>query len=381
MVGYNRTFAEINLNNILWNINELKKCISPSVKVMFIIKADGYGHGAVPIMQFLEDNVDAYGVATIDEAIELREHGCSKMILILGYTPKNCLKYVVKYDISQAIFDYDSAKVLSEEACKQNKTARIHIKLDTGMGRIGFVPGKESIDTIKAIKELPYITLEGCFTHFSKADEKELDYTREQFDKYISFTSELKEAGVEFDIRHVCNSAAVMQFSQAELDMVRFGVASYGLYPSEDIEKDKVMLIPAMSWKSMITHVKKVPAGSRISYGGTYIAETERTIATVSVGYADGYPRALSGCGRVLLHGKSAPIVGRVCMDQFMIDVTDIPNVKVEDNVTLIGREGNECITVEELSEPGNSFNYEFVCDVGNRVTRKYVRWDTNSRV
>lgn len=376
MVGYDRTYAVISLENILYNVNELKKRIDPSVKVMFVIKADGYGHGAVPIMQFLGDNVDAYGVATVDEAIELRKNGCDKIILILGYTPKSCLKYVVEYGISQAVFDYDSAKIMSDEAVKQGKKAIMHIKLDTGMGRIGFVPCKESLETIKSINKLPGVYFEGCFTHFSKADEDDMWYTREQFEKYTSFTGELKENGIEFDIKHVCNSAAVMQFSEASLDMVRFGIASYGLYPSPVLDNGNIVLKPAMSWKSIISYIKHVPAGTRIGYNGTYITESPRTIATIPVGYADGYPRALSGCGRVIIHGMSVPIVGRVCMDQFMVDITDIEgkaDISVEDEVTLLGTDGYETITAEELSKPGNSFNYEFVCDVGSRVPRKYA--------
>lgn len=376
MVGYDRTYAVISLENILYNVNELKKRIDPSVKVMFVIKADGYGHGAVPIMQFLGDNVDAYGVATVDEAIELRKNGCDKIILILGYTPKSCLKYVVEYGISQAVFDYDSAKIMSDEAVKQGKKAIMHIKLDTGMGRIGFVPCKESLETIKSINKLPGVYFEGCFTHFSKADEDDMWYTREQFEKYTSFTGELKENGIEFDIKHVCNSAAVMQFSEASLDMVRFGIASYGLYPSPVLDNGNIVLKPAMSWKSIISYIKHVPAGTRIGYNGTYITESPRTIATIPVGYADGYPRALSGCGRVIIHGMSVPIVGRVCMDQFMVDITDIEgkaDISVEDEVTLLGTDGDETITAEELSKPGNSFNYEFVCDVGSRVPRKYA--------
>lgn len=372
MMQYARTKAVIYLNNILFNVNELKKKIADGTKVMFIIKADGYGHGAVRIMEFLGDNVDAYGVAVIDEAVSLRQAGCDKMILILGYTPKSCLKYVVQYDISQAIFDYESAKMLSEEAVRQGKNARIHIKLDTGMGRIGFIPGKEAINIIKKIAALPNIVLEGCFTHFSKADEKDLSYTREQYEKYTYMINSLKEEGISFAIKHVCNSAGVIQFPEAALDMVRFGIASYGLYPSPDIDETMIELKPALEWKSIISNIKRVPAGTRISYGGTYIAESDRIIATVPVGYADGYPRALSNQGRVIVKGVSVPIVGRVCMDQFMIDITDTPEASIEDEVTLVGKDGNEFISVEEIAVYGNSFNYEMVCDIGKRVPRLY---------
>lgn len=376
MIQYERTKVTINLDNIYDNVCEMKKCITGNAKSMFIIKADGYGHGAIQIMKYLKDSVDAYGVAVIDEAVSLRENGCDKLILILGYTPKNCLKYVVKYDISQAITDYESAKLLSEEAVKQNKKVRIHIKLDTGMGRIGFLPGDEAVEIIKKISKLPNIIMEGCFTHFSKADEKDLSYTKKQFETYKEMISKLEDAGIIFEIKHVCNTAAVIQFPEANLDMVRLGIGCYGLYPSTDIDDSMIKLKPAMGWKSIISHVKKVKEGTKISYGATYVTDEEKIIATVPVGYADGYPRALSNNGRVLINGKSAPIVGRVCMDQFMVDVTDIPNVNVEDEVTLVGCDGEEMISVEEISVYGNSFNYEMICDVGKRVPREYCTND-----
>lgn len=373
MIQYDRTRVEINLENIRYNVNELKRKINPLSKVMFVIKADGYGHGAVQIMKYLGDSVDAYGVAVINEAVALRENGCGKLILILGYTPKNCLKYVVRHNISQTVTDYETARVLSEEAVRQGVNARIHIKLDTGMGRIGFLPCDESVEIIRKISELPNIIMEGCFTHFSKADEHDLTYTGEQYEIYLDMVLRLERAGVTFAIKHACNSAAVIQFPQADLDMVRIGIASYGLYPSEEIDKSVIELRPAMEWKTIISYVKTVEPGTRISYGGTYIAESVRKIATVPVGYADGYPRLLSNRGRVIVNGISAPIVGRVCMDQFMIDVTDVPEVQVEDTVTLVGRDGNESISVEEIAFYSGSLNYEVICDVGKRVPREYI--------
>ncbi len=373
MVQFDRTKVVINLDNIRYNVNELKKKVDPASKIMFVIKADGYGHGAVRIMEYLGESVDAYGVAVINEAVALRENGCGKLILILGYTPKSCLKHVIMYNISQTVTDYETARLLSEEAVRQGVNARIHIKLDTGMGRIGFLPGNESVETIRKISELPNIIMEGCFTHFSKADEKELSYTEKQYETYIEMLEKLERAGVTFELKHACNSAAVIQFPKADLDMVRLGIASYGLYPSEDIDKSVIELRPAMEWKTIISYIKTVEPGTRISYGGTYTADSIRRIATVPVGYADGYPRALSNIGRVIVNGISAPIVGRVCMDQFMIDVTDIPDVKVEDSVTLVGRDGNELISVEEIADYGNSLNYEVICDVGKRVPREYI--------
>ena len=242
------------------------------------------------------------------------------------------------------------------------------------MGRLGFSCDDEGIKEIEKISKLPNIELEGCFTHFSKADERDITYTKLQFKKYMDLTKRLEDRGITFKIKHVCNSAATIQYPEAALDMVRLGISIYGMYPSEDIGKDMIELEPAMEIISQISYVKKLPAGSLISYGGTYETKRDSIIATVPVGYADGYPRALSNIGRVLINGRKAPIAGRICMDQFMIDVTDIPDVKKGDKVVLLGKSGNEKISAEELSAPAGSFNYEFVCGVGKRVPRKYIR-------
>ena len=281
---------------------------------------------------------------------------------------------VIENDISQTVYEYEMARVLSDTAVRLGKSAKVHIKLDTGMGRIRFTCIEENVEIIKRIAELPGLIMEGCFTHFSKADEEDVSFTEIQYDKYVSFTNALEEAGVSFGIKHACNSAAVIQYPKANLDMVRFGIASYGLYPSEAIDKERISLRPAMEIKSVISYLKEVPEGTMVSYNGTYIAPGCRTIATIPIGYADGYPRSQSNLGRVLIHGRFAPIVGRVCMDQMMVDVTDIPNVRKEDVVTLVGIDGEEKITVEEIAAPANSFNYEFVCNVGKRVPRIYLR-------
>lgn len=374
MIEYDRVKAIINLNSIRNNIINLKKCVPNGTRTMLVVKADGYGHGAEEIIRYTDDLSDAYGVAIIDEAVTLREKGINKMILVLSYTPKEYLGVAVQYGISQAVTDYETAKYMSDAATDLNMKAKIHIKLDTGMGRLGFSCDDAGMKEIIRISKLPNIVFEGCFTHFSKADEKDMAYTRLQFDKYMCFVKKLSDAGISFQIKHVCNSAAVIQYPEAALDMVRLGISIYGLYPSEDIKKDSVELEPAMSIESQISYVKKVPKGSLISYGGTYETSRDSIIATVPVGYADGYPRALSNIGRVLINGKSAPVAGRICMDQFMVDVTGIPDVKKGDRVILLGKSGNEVISAEELSEPANSFNYEFVCGVGKRVPRKYIK-------
>ena len=376
MTECDRVKAVINLENIRDNIKELKKCVPKDTKTMLIVKADGYGHGAKEIIGYVDDLADGYGVAIIDEAVTLREQGVDKMILVLSFTPEKYLKTAVQYNISQAVTDYETAKIMSDAAVELGMNAKIHIKLDTGMGRLGFACDDKGLNEICRIAKLPNIELEGLFTHFSKADEKSLDYTEKQYETYMNFSERLYSCGVDFKIRHVCNSAASIQFPKASLDMVRLGVAIYGLYPSEDIDKNMINLKPAMSIESCVSYVKHVKKGTLISYGGTYEADKDRIIATVPVGYADGYNRALSGVGKVLIHGEYAPITGRICMDQFMVDVTDIKGVKKGDRVILAGEESGKRITVEELAAPANSFNYEFVCGIGKRVPRVYQMGD-----
>ena len=324
--------------------------------------------------KYLENQVDYFGVATIEEAVELRKSGLQLPILILGYTLKEQYKNVVSYGITQTIYSYQAACALNEEAQKQQKKAVVHIALDTGMTRIGFQTEEESIGEIQKIKELPWLEVEGIFSHFSCADEKDKTYANMQMEKYDSFLDRLEEAGVEIPIKHLCNSAGIMEFDHHRYQMVRSGIITYGLYPSEEVDKTALDLQPALTWKSHVAHVKTVKAGLGVSYGATFITRENMKIATVLVGYADGYPRSLSNKGRMLIHGKSVPIIGRVCMDQVMIDVTDVENVQVEDEVTLVGRDGDEVIPVEELAAMSYSFNYEFVCDINKRVIRNYLK-------
>lgn len=372
MREFDRTYASIDLHAIRHNINEVRKHIRKETKIMAVVKANAYGHGAVPIARALEDLVDAYGVAMIEEAIELREAGIDKRILILGHTGEGWYEELVKYGISQTVYTVEMAERLNEAAQVQGKRVPIHIKLDTGMGRIGFAPTEESLDEVERIAGLPGLVLEGIFTHFARADEKTIEPAREPFFTYLDFVAGLEKRGIRIPIKHVANSAAVLSFPEANLDMVRSGIMTYGLYPSEEVPKEKLPLRPAMEWKALISYVKEVEPGTSISYGGTFTAEHPMKVATVPVGYADGMKRDLSGKGRVLVHGECAPILGRVCMDQFMIDVTGIPGVKMGDVVTIFGRDGNHMIPVEEVAALSHSFNYEFVCSVTNRVPRRY---------
>lgn len=374
MNEYYRVEARINLDAICNNIDEVRRNINDNTKIMAVIKADGYGHGAVALATALKDKVDAYGIAIIEEGIELRLAGFEKPILILGFTPHQQYEDLLKYDISQTVFQYDMAKRLSDIAVSLGKQAKIHIKIDTGMTRIGFKDTAESIQIIIEISKLPNLIIEGLFTHFACADESDKTSVRKQLSRFLIFADKLEKEGIHIPVKHVSNSASIIDLPEANLDMVRSGIVTYGMYPSDEVNKNSLMLQPALTLKSNVVYVKEVEAGTGISYNSTYITEHDSVIATIPVGYADGYPRQLSSKGRVLIHGKSAPIVGRVCMDQFMVDVTNIPDVKEGDMVTLIGRDGDESISIEEVANLVGSFNYELVCDIGKRVPRVYYK-------
>ena len=281
---------------------------------------------------------------------------------------------MIELDFATAVFTWEMAQEISQTAEALGRTARIHIKLDTGMSRIGFKQDDESLETICRIAKLPNISIDGCFTHFARMDETDKTWALKQFERYQDFVKRLEEAGVTFPVKHVSNSAGIIEMPQVNLDMVRDGIAVYGMYPSEEVDKSKILLRPAMELKAYVSYVKTLEPGVQISYGGTFTTTRETRVATVPVGYADGYPRALSGKGHVLIHGQYAPILGRVCMDQFMVDVTDIPDVTQGDDVTLVGRDGDGYISIEEVANMAYSFNYEFVCDVGKRVPRVYYR-------
>ena len=340
-----------------------------------MIKADGYGHGAVPIAKELNKiGVDAFAVAILEEGITLRNNGIRQPILILGYTSEYQYSSLIQYEIEPTVFCYEMAESLSKIAQALGKDAKIHIKLDTGMNRIGFKPTKESVDIIEKIAKLPNIKIQGIFTHFACADEADKTETYEQERKYDQFITWLEERDIYIPIKHVSNSASIIDLDGFRKDMVRSGIITYGLYPSEEVSKDVLDLRPAMELKTHIVYIKEVEAGEGISYNHTYVTDKKTKIATIPVGYADGYPRSLSSKGKVLIRGQYAPIIGRICMDQFMVDVTDIEGVSVMDEVTLVGHDGNKMLTVEEVANEAGSFNYEFVCGIGKRVPRVYIR-------
>ena len=308
MRDYYRVYANIDLDAIYENVVNAKKLTKPGTKLMAIIKADAYGHGAVEVARTLDDVADAYGVAILEEGIELRQAGIDKPVLILGYTPKALYPAMIKHDIATAVFTWEMAQEISQTAEALGRTARIHIKLDTGMSRIGFKQDDESLETICRIAKLPNISIDGCFTHFARMDETDKTWALKQFERYQDFVKRLEEAGVTFPVKHVSNSAGIIEMPQVNLDMVRDGIAVYGMYPSEEVDKSKILLRPAMELKAYVSYVKTLEPGVQISYGGTFTTTRETRVATVPVGYADGYPRALSGKGHVLIHGQYAPI-------------------------------------------------------------------------
>lgn len=373
MDKYIRTFAEVNLNAIESNFTNLKNCTPDATKLCAVIKADGYGHGATELAHFLKDNADYFAVATADEAIELRNAGIKNPILILSYTHSDDYEKLISNDISLTVYRKSCAVKINEAAKKMHKKALVHISVDSGMTRIGFVPNEESANDVKYISELPNIEIQGIFSHYACADMYDKSVSEMQKKRFMNFIAKCNDMGVVFPLEHLCNSAGISEFNE-HFDMVRMGISLYGLYPSEDVDKSKVELIPAMTFKSHIINIKAVPAGEGISYGHTYKTTETRKIATVAAGYADGYPRALSNTGKVIVRGCYAPVVGRVCMDQFMIDISDIPDVKIDDEVILFGTDGKLSVTAEEIGEKTMSFNYEVVCSVARRCPRVYKK-------
>lgn len=374
MIQYERVVAEINLDNIAKNMQNIRKHINKDVNIMAVVKADGYGHGALEVAKTaLYNGASWLGVAIIDEAIELRENNILEPILILGYTIDSKLTQVVKYGITQTIFSYDMAKKLSDEAKKLNKSVDIHIKIDTGMSRLGFLPTEQSIETILEIKNLPFINVTGIYTHFATSDAKDKSFTNLQFERYISFVNKLEQRGLKNLIRHTANSGAIVDIKEYSLDMVRAGLILYGMYPSEEVCKN-IDIKPAMSIKTHIAFIKELDEDISVSYCRTYFTNKKTKIATLPIGYADGYARILSNKARVLVNGQYAKIIGNICMDQMMIDITHIENVKSGDIVVIMGEDKGNEITAEEIAKLQNTINYEVVCSIGKRVPRVYIK-------
>ncbi len=376
MTEHNRVCAEIDLDAIAYNMEQMKKRIGDHARLIAVVKADGYGHGAVPVAKMFEacSYVWGYAVACLEEATELREQGIRKPILVLGCVFPDQFEEMIRYDVRPAVYMESMAELISQEAVRQGKDAFIHIKIDTGMGRIGFPVTEESADAVERISRLPGIRIEGMFTHFAKADERDKTYTFLQHDRFMRMKELIEKRQVPVRYFDCDNSAGIIDFPDMKHDLARAGIAMYGMYPSDEVDQKAVDLRPALSLVSHVSFVKEVEAGTPISYGGTFVSDRPTRVATIPVGYGDGYPRSLSNKGYVLIHGKRARILGRVCMDQFMADVTDIPETAFMDRVVLVGRDGDEEITVDELADLSGRFNYEFVCCLGKRIPRIYKK-------
>lgn len=376
MKKYSRVCARIDLDAIEYNMEMMKKNIDVHTGIIAVLKTDAYGHGAIQIARLFEskDYIWGYAVATADEAIMLRDKGLKKPILVLGCVFPEQRAEMIDKEVRMTCYTKKMAEEISGLSVQMGKMAYLHIKLDTGMGRLGFSICEESADIISEISNLPNLVMEGMFTHFAKADETDKKFTQKQLDKYLWMKKALEDRDLSFTYYHSSNSAGIIDVKEANMDLVRAGISIYGMYPSEEVIKENVPLKPAMELISHVTYVKWIEDGASVSYGGTYISEGRRKIATVPVGYGDGYPRSLSNKGYVLIHGKKAPICGRVCMDQFMVDVTEIDDVKFGDKVVLVGRDQEEYLPVEMLSELSGRFNYEFVCCLSKRIPREYLR-------
>lgn len=368
------TVLEINLDNLAYNIKNLREHIGPKTFIMAIVKANGYGHGAISASRiFLENGADRLGVSLLTEGMELRKAGINAPILILNYTPPSQYKKIVEYDLIQNIYSYEDAKKLSNAAISLNKQVNIHIKIDTGMARVGFYPNKKSIDAILEISKLPGINIEGIFTHFARSDERDKTFTDIQYKRFMDIVEALEEKALYIDIKHVSNSAASLDIEKYNLNMIRPGLLLYGHYPSDEVMEKNLDIKPAMALKSTISHIKTIAKGSGVSYNHIYKANKKTKIATLPVGYADGYSRMLTGKSCVSINGKRVDVVGRICMDQMMIDVSAIENLKIGDEVILFGYE-DKAPSVEEIASWIGTVNYEIVCMMSRRVPRIYIK-------
>ena len=369
-MNFDSTRVIIDLDRICHNFDAVRQ--KAGVPVMAVVKADAYGHGAIQIARILEDKCAFLGVSSMLEAMELRQAGLKTPILILGHTVPSAFPTAIREEIRPTIYRWEDALALSQAALAENRTASFHFAVDTGMSRIGFQVSEESADICAKIAALPGLRAEGLFSHFATADSGDLTRSHRQTERFDAFYEMLQARGVSIPIRHMNNSAGIMNFDR-HYDMVRSGIVTYGMYPSQEVDAKLLDLQPALRWVSKVTHVKVLPAGREISYGGTYVTKAETRVATVPVGYADGYRRNLSGKFYALIHGQKAPILGRICMDQLMLDVTHLPQTQVGDRVTLVGQDGEEVITMEQIAAAADSFNYEFVCGISRRVPRIYT--------
>lgn len=367
-------WAEIDLDAIAYNTRNIKKLIGDK-DLIAVVKANCYGHGVIGIIPtLLENGVSRFAVAMISEALEIRDNKITTPVMILGFTPLYLGEELINNNIEQTVYDLDYARELSKIALILNKKAKIHIAIDTGMGRIGFLPNEKSIDNITEICSLEGIEVIGIFTHFSTSDEKDKEYSHEQFTKMLSVMDTLKKRGIDIPLKHVANSGAIIDLPDTYLDAVRAGIILYGYYPSDEIDKNNLALKPALTLKATITNVKTLEKDMYVSYGRTFKTSNETIVATIPVGYADGYLRKLAENGKVIIKGEFAPIIGRICMDQFMIDVTNIPDVKIGDEVILLGEKNGLKYNADDMAKKLDTINYEVTCMLKSRLPRVYIK-------
>ena len=367
-------WAEIDLDILANNMRNIKK-LAGNKEVMAVVKADAYGHGALDVAPcLLENGASRLAVAMLTEAIELRNNNITAPIMILGYTPLYLGEELINYDIEQTIYDLDYAKELSALARSLNKKVKVHIAIDTGMGRIGFLPSDESFKSICEICALDGLDVIGIFTHFSSSDEEDKEYTQYQFNQIYDFINNLEKQGINIPLKHASNSAAIIDLPNTYLDAVRAGIILYGYYPSNEVKKENLSIKPALTLKAKIAHVKELESGMYISYNRTFKTSRKSKIATIPIGYADGYIRTLKHQAKVIVNGQLAPIVGNICMDQFMIDVTDIDDVKTGDEVILLGESNGIKFNADDLAKCMDSINYEVLCLLKKRVPRAYIK-------
>lgn len=369
-------WAEINLSNLDYNIKNIIRKVGSDRQIIGVIKADGYGHGSVEVAQVLKANgIKTFAIATLSEAIHLREAGITEEIIMLGLTPELYADILVRYDITPVVCDVHNATAISRAAEKAGKTVSGLVAIDTGMGRIGYrTDDPNAIDEIKKTAALSHFSIKGLFSHFATADAADKTYAREQEHKYNCFYENLTAAGVTVPMRTFANSAAIMELPSVHFDAVRPGIILYGCYPSAEVDQSQLSIKPVMSVKANIVHLKKVPKGTTVSYGQKYTAPRESLIATLTIGYADGYPRPYSSKGKVIVNGVMAPLAGNICMDQCMVDVTDVPNVKVGDEVILMGSDGKNTILADDIADATGTINYEIVCAFGQRLPKIYIK-------
>ncbi len=372
MDNYRPTWAEIDLTAIRYNFIRVRKIVDPAM-VMAVVKADGYGHGMLEVSQAcLREGAECLGVASLEEALFLRKSGVVAPILVLGYIPDEYAELAVKHNVSGCVFSRNFARALSQAAVKLGQKANLHIKIDTGMGRIGFPAEPETLDLIAEISQLPGVRIEGIFTHFAEADSLNKDFSREQLADFTDIVSNLEKRGISIPWKHCSNSAALMDMPESHFNMVRAGIVLYGLYPSQFVNKDRLPIIPAMTLKSRIAFIKELEPGHSVSYNRTYCCSRKTKVATVPIGYADGYNRLLSNRAQAVIRGQKVPLIGNVCMDQCMFDVSNVEGVKEGDELILFGRP-EDGITADDLAQIIGTINYEVVCTHSARVPRIYI--------